>query len=276
MHLAARRASAVRSTAWQRDLGSRRCGLVAAAAAVRASTPRSAAETTAPSRIGECYAALSGLWSCLDAHWLNDPGARRDRLAQGVAAQARRLALGLRDAAHAASPTTRRAAAAFAEAEGSAGIIYKSFSAHRASVAGNAAAARRRSARLLDHVRFAPVIFQEHVQAEIDLRVTIVGDLVFAAEIASGETAYRVDYRMTMDKAAMRPHELPEALQAQLLAFMGELGLIYGAIDLRLTPTGDYVFLEVNPAGQWLFIEERTGLPITEAVAARLIALDGA
>jgi hypothetical protein len=37
------------------------------------------------------------------------------------------------------------------------------------------------------------------------------------------------------------------------------MGLIYGAIDMRLTPDGRYVFLEINPAGQWLFVEHRTG-----------------
>jgi glutathione synthase/RimK-type ligase-like ATP-grasp enzyme len=48
------------------------------------------------------------------------------------------------------------------------------------------------------------------------------------------------------------------------------LGLVYAAIDLRLTPDGDHVFLEVNPAGQWLFIEQATGQPISEAIAGVL------
>ena len=54
---------------------------------------------------------------------------------------------------------------------------------------------------------------------------------------------------------------------------MARLGLIYGAIDLRQTPAGDYVFLEVNPAGQWLFVEQRTGQPISEAISASLCRL---
>ena len=54
---------------------------------------------------------------------------------------------------------------------------------------------------------------------------------------------------------------------------MAAFGLVYGAIDMRLTAEGEYVFLEVNPAGQWLFIEERTGQPITAAVADCLAAL---
>jgi len=49
---------------------------------------------------------------------------------------------------------------------------------------------------------------------------------------------------------------------------------VYGAVDLRLTPEGDYVFLEVNPAGEWRFVEERTGQPITRSMAALLARLD--
>jgi glutathione synthase/RimK-type ligase-like ATP-grasp enzyme len=53
---------------------------------------------------------------------------------------------------------------------------------------------------------------------------------------------------------------------------MHRLGLVYGAIDVRLTPEGRYVFLEVNPAGQWLFIEHATGQPISAELASRLVA----
>ena len=55
---------------------------------------------------------------------------------------------------------------------------------------------------------------------------------------------------------------------------MGKLGLVYGAIDMRLTPNGRYVFLEINPAGQWLFIENRTGQPITMSLARILASHD--
>jgi hypothetical protein len=47
--------------------------------------------------------------------------------------------------------------------------------------------------------------------------------------------------------------------------------LLYGAIDLRLTPEGRYVFLEINPAGQFLYIENATGQQIAAAVARTLL-----
>jgi hypothetical protein len=52
---------------------------------------------------------------------------------------------------------------------------------------------------------------------------------------------------------------------------MRRLGLVYGAIDLRLTPEGRYVFLEINPSGQFLYVEHATGQPITAALAKALI-----
>jgi glutathione synthase/RimK-type ligase-like ATP-grasp enzyme len=128
----------------------------------------------------------------------------------------------------------------------------------------------------LDAVRFAPVIFQEHIRADIDLRITMIGDAIFVAAIISGETDYHVDFRMTMHAAPIQPHVLPDEVVVKLRALMAALGLVYGAIDMRLTPEGEYVFLEVNPAGQWLFIEERTGQPITAALADHLLTFDRA
>jgi hypothetical protein len=54
---------------------------------------------------------------------------------------------------------------------------------------------------------------------------------------------------------------------------MKRLGLVYGAIDLRRTPDGRHVFLEINPAGEWRFVEERTGQPMTAAFAELLVEL---
>ena len=59
-----------------------------------------------------------------------------------------------------------------------------------------------------------------------------------------------------------------------LLALMRRLGLWYGAIDLRRAPDGEYVFLEINPAGQWLFVEYATDQPISHELATLLARLD--
>jgi hypothetical protein len=126
---------------------------------------------------------------------------------------------------------------------------------------------------LLDLVKYAPVIFQEYIEG-VDLRITAVGEAFFAAEIDARQTRYPVDMRMVVGEALVRPVTLDSDLQEKLLALQRKLNLVYGAIDMRRTPAGDYYFLEVNPAGQWEFVEERTQLPITRAMADLLASLD--
>jgi glutathione synthase/RimK-type ligase-like ATP-grasp enzyme len=82
---------------------------------------------------------------------------------------------------------------------------------------------------------------------------------------------YDVDVRMNLN-AKHVAHDLPDDVADKLRGLMHRLGLIYGAIDLRLTPDGRYVFLEINPAGQFLYVEQQTGQPIAAALAARLAA----
>ena len=64
------------------------------------------------------------------------------------------------------------------------------------------------------------------------------------------------------------------SVEDRLRVMMRRMGLRYGAVDLRRSPEGDYVFLEINPAGQWLFIELATGQPISAALAELLHDLD--
>jgi glutathione synthase/RimK-type ligase-like ATP-grasp enzyme len=123
---------------------------------------------------------------------------------------------------------------------------------------------------LLEHVRLAPVIFQEHVPAEVDLRVTLVGDRLFPAAISTPEGGYPHDYRIDLDRARIEAVTLPRELCRALMELMRRLGLVYGAVDMRRTTDERYVFLELNPAGQWLFVEDQTKQPITRALAELL------
>jgi glutathione synthase/RimK-type ligase-like ATP-grasp enzyme len=57
-------------------------------------------------------------------------------------------------------------------------------------------------------------------------------------------------------------------LQArQFLFYNKKLGLVYGAYDLIKSKNGKYYFLEVNTLGQWLWVEDLTGLQISKGIA---------
>ena len=68
------------------------------------------------------------------------------------------------------------------------------------------------------------------------------------------------------------PHELPANVAEKLYALMDALGLVFGSVDMIVTPEGKYVFLEINPNGQFDWVAKRAGLPIYEALADLLIA----
>jgi hypothetical protein len=127
----------------------------------------------------------------------------------------------------------------------------------------------------LDGLRLCPLMFQEHVPKQLEIRATVVGRRVFAAAVDSAASARgQIDWRR--DGARLddhwQPHSLPAAVADRLVALVAELGLTYSAADLILTPDGRHVFLESNPAGEWLWLEQPLQLGIAEAIADELLA----
>ena len=206
--------------------------------------------------------AINGLWQLLDARWMNDPS--RDDAASRKARQLRLAAeVGLQVPRTLITTDARRARSFIGEL-GTAGTIYKTFSCTHA-IWRETRLLRPEDMAYLDAVRLAPVIFQQFIPAESDLRITAVGGKLFPAAIRSRDGL--VDFRLSVGDAALRAEELPVEVTKKLLALLKRLGLVYGAIDIRRTPDGEYYFFEVNTAGEFLFVEDRTGQPIARAIA---------
>lgn len=127
-----------------------------------------------------------------------------------------------------------------------------------------------------ESIRYAPVIFQAYVPKRLELRVTVVGNRVLAAAIHSQDThRTRHDWRHEdLSHTRYTPFDLPLEVEARCLKLVERLGLCYGAIDLVLTPDDRYVFLEINPSGQWRWVETMSGLPIADAIAELLMEQD--
>ena len=125
----------------------------------------------------------------------------------------------------------------------------------------------------LDAVRLFPCYFQELVPKAYELRVTVVGDRLFTARIDSqSDPRTVVDFRNFAAPVRYDAYSLPAPLAERCLNFVHSYGLEYGALDIIIRPDGTPVFLENNPAGQFLFIEELVpSLEITEAVATSLM-----
>lgn len=124
-------------------------------------------------------------------------------------------------------------------------------------------------------IEASPFILQQEIVKAFDIRVTVVGEKVFATAIDSqGNPDTEVDWRKTSNPTL--PHEiyeLPSVLVERCTALVRKLGLRYGAIDLVLDNDGKHWFLEINPNGQWGWIEMRTGHPIAAAIVDELEAI---
>lgn len=220
----------------------------------------------------ECFEAVSGLWASLPAFWVNDP--QRDQTASHKPYQLKVASdVGL-SVPRTLITNDPDAARAFVDEHGVDRTVYKCFAATPRHWR-ETRLMRTEELALLDRVQAAPVIFQEFVPADADLRVTMVGDRCFPAAIHPRETAYEADFRMDLGTAKLAPTDLPASVERRLRALMHRLGLVYGAIDLRRTPTGEHVFLEINTSGQWRFVEDRTGQSITAALARTLAEATG-
>lgn len=117
-----------------------------------------------------------------------------------------------------------------------------------------------------------PAIYQRLVEKLHDLRVTVVGDEVFACRIVShAQEATWVDWRADREATFdLQPCELDTAIADRCRALLRALGLEIGGIDFIVTPDGDTVFLEINAAGEWAWVQKATGLPVAASIARRL------
>lgn len=121
----------------------------------------------------------------------------------------------------------------------------------------------------IDLIRHTGGIFQEYVEKQYEVRVTIIGRELFAAKIDSqAEESSRIDWReaVALGKVEVTPYDLLPEVANLCKEIVRAYGLAFGAIDLIRTPEGKYVFLEINCNGQWLWVEEFTKQPLLDSM----------
>jgi ATP-grasp ribosomal peptide maturase len=130
---------------------------------------------------------------------------------------------------------------------------------------------------ILPFVKNTACFFQKNIPKDKDLRITIIGRKVFATAIDSQHSPLTmIDFRRSYDAlGAYHPYQLPEEIEQKLLLLMQRLGLLFGAVDMILTPDGDYYFLEANAVGQFSWLQAETGAPLIETIVDLLIAGKG-
>jgi len=120
-----------------------------------------------------------------------------------------------------------------------------------------------------DQVKLAPHLFQQRVEKTFEIRATIVGEEIFAAKIDSQKGDSKLDWRMDYN-VPMSSIDLPDKVAEACLAMMRGFALNYAAFDFCVDAENRYFFLELNCAGQYLWLENRVGLPISRQLARLL------
>jgi len=126
----------------------------------------------------------------------------------------------------------------------------------------------------LSGLSLCPATFQELLPKSLEIRVTVVGHRVMSASIDSQISARAIhDWRR--DGLRMledwRAYQLPLEIEEKILRLMDYFSLNYGAIDIILTPDEKHVFLELNPCGEFFWLESCPGLTISDAIADLLL-----
>lgn len=120
----------------------------------------------------------------------------------------------------------------------------------------------------IEQLRHCPMVFQRYVEKAWELRIAWIDGRAFVGALEGRLCGVDWRYEST---AAWQPHQLPTPVHAKLAALMTDLRLSQGAIDMIVEPGGEYVFLEVNPHGEWGMLERDLELPISAAIADALL-----
>lgn len=125
---------------------------------------------------------------------------------------------------------------------------------------------------LTANIQDAPIIVQECLQNKVDIRVTVVGNRLFAVAITNNGQKIDGDWRKTKKEDLLyTPISLPSDIQNKTFALMQYLGLSFGGVDLALVGN-TYYFIEVNPTGEWGWLTTSARLPIDKAIVDLLVS----
>lgn len=115
---------------------------------------------------------------------------------------------------------------------------------------------------------------QNYVDKKYELRITVCNKDIVACKIDSqflDDDKGKIDWRQGYDYGLKQEIvEIPESIKQFCIAFLKEIHLNFGCFDFIVTPNNDYIFLECNPNGQWLWIELATGYDISRIIAKNL------
>ncbi|MFE6887948.1 ATP-grasp ribosomal peptide maturase [Streptomyces sp. NPDC057694] len=235
----------------------------------RPGTPAAGAVASSAWLTEESSQALYGMLRCTDARWMNHPdAARRARHKPWQLWLARECGLPVPATLITTFP---RVAREFAERYPD--LVVKPVSGSHPGDDGLAVPTTRvRPDEDFRAVEHGPTLLQRRIRTAADIRLTVVGERMFAARAAADPDAADddgavVDVRFRPSGVSWRPVPVPPRVADAVLVYLERAQLSYGAFDFAEDVDGIWWFLECNQSGQFGFIEIETGQPIGSAVA---------
>lgn len=233
-------------------------------------------ETHAKFVRGEVEQALAGMVSIIEpASWINEYWQCRrasSKLLQLVEAAAAGLTI------PSTTVVTNRPSAVEGVLETHGELIYKTLHAPVLDYGDfSTIVYTTRLPTLTDEMRksimVTPCQFQPNIAKKFELRVTSIGAQNIAVKINSqAHECAQQDWRAGTLDVEYEPVDLPREVDARLTDLMTRLGLKYGASDWIVTNDDEYIFLEVNPHGAWLWMEQTIGHPLISKAISEYIA----
>ncbi|MCX3064318.1 ATP-grasp ribosomal peptide maturase [Streptomyces beihaiensis] len=234
----------------------------------RPGRPSARAQAASPWLTEESTQALYGMLRCTDARWMNHPDAARQ-------ARYKPWQLWLARACGLPVPATLittfpRAAREFADRYPD--LVVKPVSgAHPGDGTLAVPTTRVRPGEDFRDVAHGPTLLQRRIRKAADIRLTCVGDQLFAARAAhpadGPHASDVVDVRFADAVGPWTPVPVPRRTADAVHAYLTRAQLAYGAFDFVEDVDGIWWFLECNQAGQFGFVEIETGQRIGRAVA---------
>jgi glutathione synthase/RimK-type ligase-like ATP-grasp enzyme len=222
----------------------------------------------------ECYDFLRGLWFTLECYWMSHPEAIR--IAEHKVYQlkiAQTLPFAIPKTLITNDPSAVRSFYSDCNHRMIIKPLYLGF-IKQAQTSKNifTSVVSEEELKDIESISLCPSIFQEKIEKQFDIRVTVVGERVFAAKIIPTALPENVpDWRFApLEKLRHYKYDLPADIESACVKLVRILGLNFGAIDLALDNKDNFVFFEINPNGQWAWLETALGFHISKAIVDQL------
>lgn len=115
----------------------------------------------------------------------------------------------------------------------------------------------------------APFILQDCIDDKVDIRVTVIGDALYASAIKLNDAGVKGDWRLYKKEVKFSAIELPKEIEKKCKDIVKACGLVFAGIDL-MESKGKYYFVELNPTGEWAWLVDACGFAIPERICDEL------